>query len=109
MDSRMLAGGTVTEWHAGQHAEAGWGILANRENSQGSRALFLGRAGSESWKVRADGGGYRYALCPKPKTYPTKRYMDLSESCFQETTLKFGIPDRHTFFVLLFRVRHSFS
>ena len=71
-------------------------------NSQGSRALFLGRAGSESWKVRADGGGYRYALCPKPKTYPTKRYMDLSESCFQETTLKFGIPDRHTFFVLLF-------
>ena len=54
MDSRMLAGGTVTEWHAGQHVEAGWGILANRENSQGSRgksareqfpgprALFLG-------------------------------------------------------------------
>jgi len=30
MDSRMLAGGTVTEWHAGQHVEAGWGILANR-------------------------------------------------------------------------------
>ena len=54
-------------------------------------------AGSESWKVRADGGGYRYALCPKPKTYPTKRYMDLSESCFQETTLKFGIPDRPLF------------
>ena len=36
MDSRMLAGGTVTEWHAGQHVEAGWGILANRKNSQGS-------------------------------------------------------------------------
>jgi hypothetical protein len=65
MDSRALTGGQITEWHQGQHVEAGWGILANH------------------------GGGYSYALCRKPATFPTKRYADLTEECFQQQKLRF--------------------
>jgi len=52
---------TTTEWKLGAVVEAAWGIQANH------------------------GGGYSYRLCKMPK----EGRMDLTEECFQKTSLNF--------------------
>ena len=61
---RVLPGNTKpTVWKQGSRPEVAFAFLANH------------------------GGGYRYSLCPKPKTYGG--YLDLTEECFNKLPLEF--------------------